>query len=225
MTKEQKNYKLLTLISVYFVVILLVSNIVSTKILDFWFFTFDGWTILFPLSYIFWDILTEVYWYKQSRKIIWMWFWSLFLLSLIVIIVWKLPSASDWPFQKDYENILWLTPRITLASLIAYFAWEFSNSYILAKLKIFTKWKYLWLRTISSTIVWEWIDTILFVLIAFYWVFWNELFLVLIVSNYIFKVWIEVLFTPITYFLVNKIKKVENEDYYDNNTNFNPLKV
>ena len=221
----EKNYKLITLISVLFVSILLISNVVSTKILDLWFFSFDWWTILFPLSYIFWDILTEVYWYKQSRKIIWMWFLCLILMGITIIIVWVLPSASDWWFQKDYENILMFTPRIIIASLIAYFAWEFSNSYILAKLKIKTKGKMLWLRTIWSTIVWEWIDTFIFCIIAFYWVFDNKILLTIIISNYIFKVWVEILFTPITYIVVNKIKKIENEDYYDNNTNFNPIKL
>jgi len=221
---EKNNYKLITLISVLFVTILIISNVVSTKILDLWFFTFDGWTLLFPLSYIIWDILTEVYWYKQSRKIIWMWFWSIILLWVTIIIVWLLPASPDWPYQQDYQNILWLTPRIILASLIAYFAWEFSNSYILAKLKIYTQWKKLWLRIIGSTVVWEFFDTMIFVLVAFYWLFWNEVIIAIIISNYIFKVWIEVLFTPLTYKIIWKIKKIENEDYYDYKTNFNPIK-
>lgn len=221
---EKNNYKLITLISVLFVTILIISNIVSTKILDLWFFTFDGWTILFPLSYIIWDVLTEVYWYKQSRKIIWMWFWSLVLMWITIIIVWLLPPAADWPYQQDYQNILWLTPRIIIASLIAFLAWEFSNSYILAKLKIYTKWKKLWLRTIGSTIIWEFFDTMIFVLVAFYWLFGNDVIIAIIISNYIFKVWVEVLFTPLTYKIISKIKKIENEDYYDYDTDFNPIK-
>jgi len=222
---NKKNYKFLTLITVFFVTILLISNIVSTKIVDLWLFVFDAWTLLFPLSYIFADVLTEVYWYKETRKIIWMWFGSMILLSWIIILVWVLPPASDRPFQADYQNVLWLTPRIVLASLFAYFVWEFSNSYIMAKVKIKMKWKQLWVRTIWSTLVWEFFDTMIFVMIAFYWVFDNELLKTIIISNYVFKVWVEVLFTLLTYLIINKLKKVEQEDYYDYKTDFNPLKI
>lgn len=222
---NQKNFKFLTLITVFFVTVLLISNIVSTKITVIWPFEFDAGTLLFPLSYIFWDILTEVYWYKESRKVIWMWFWSIILLSWIIILVWNLPPSPNRAFQNDYQNVLWLTPRIILWSLVAYFVWEFSNSYILAKIKIKMKWKMLWVRTIWSTLVWEFFDTIIFVLIAFYWVFDNELLITIIISNYVFKVLVEVLFTPLTYLIVNKLKKVEKIDHYDTNTNFNPLKI
>lgn len=221
--KQQKYYKLITIIAVMFVSILLISNIVSTKIVSIWPIVFDGWTILFPLSYIFGDILTEVYGYKQTKKIIWMWFVSMLLMSLTVILVWALPPAADWPFQQDYQNILGFTPRLVLASLIAYIAWVISNSYVLAKLKIKTQWKKLWLRTIGSTLIWEWIDTLIFVTIAFYGVIPYELLIWIIISNYIIKVLIEVLFTPITYYTVGKIKTIENEDYYDTDTDFNPL--
>lgn len=220
-----KSYKFLTLITVFFITVLLISNIVSTKIVDLWWFVFDAWTLLFPLSYIFADVLTEVYGYKETRKVIWMWFWSMILLSSIIILVWYLPPASDRPFQADYQNVLGLTSRIVLASLIAYFVWEFTNSYILAKIKVKMKWKYLWIRTIWSTIVWELFDTMIFVLIAFYWVFDNGLLITIIISNYIFKVWVEVLFTPITYLIVNKLKKAEKVDFYDDKTDFNPLKI
>ncbi len=223
--ERQKNYKYITLISVFFVAVLMISNIVSTKILDLWFFTFDGGTLLFPLSYIFGDILTEVYWYKQSRKIIRMGFGVLILMAITVMIVWQLPAAQDRTFQQDYQHILWLTPRIVLASLVAYFSWEFSNSYILAKLKIRMQGKKLRVRTIWSTIVGEFLDTGIFILIAFYGVFTNDILLAIMISNYIFKVGIEVLFTPLTYLIVNRLKKSECEDYYDYNTNFNPLKI
>lgn len=222
---KQRNYKYLTLITVFFVTVLLISNIVSTKITNIWPFTFDAWTILFPLSYIFGDILTEVYGYKQSRKIIRMWFGAALLMSAIIIIVGLLPSAADRPYQESYQNILWLTPRIVLASLIAYFAWEFSNSYLLAKIKIWMKWKKLWIRTIGSTIVWQLFDTSIFVFIAFAWIFDINLLRIIFVSNYIFKVWIEIIFTPLTYLITHKLKKSEWEDYYDYQTNFNPFKV
>jgi len=221
---EWKNYRFITPLSVFFVVVLIVSNIVSTKLTTIWAFTFDGGTILFPLSYIFGDIITEVYWYKEAKKIIYLWFISALFTSSVIILVWVLPSASDWHFQEAYNQILWLTPRIVLASLIAYFVGEFSNSYILAKIKIWMKGKYLFVRTIGSTIVGEFFDTILFVLIAFYGVFPDNVLLIIIISNYIFKVWVEILFTPLTYLIVNKLKKAENIDFYDKKTNFNPFK-
>lgn len=220
---NEKSYRLLPFITVLFVTVLLVSNIVSTKITSFWWFTFDGGTVLFPLSYILGDVLTEVYGYKQARKIIWYGFFSLFLMSVTIILVWVLPSAPDWTFQNDYQNILGFTPRIVGASLIAFLFWEFSNSYVLAKLKIFTKGKYLWTRTIGSTVVGEGIDSVIFVLVAFYGVFPNPVIFAIIVSNYIFKVWIEVIFTPLTYFVIWKLKKVEQEDVYDTKTNFIPF--
>lgn len=220
-----RNYKFIGLIGILFTSVLLISNIVSTKIIDFWFFSFDWWTILFPLSYIFWDILTEVYWYRETKKIIWSGFLWLLLLWITIIVVWALPPSPDWAFQTDYENILWLTPRIILASICAYLIWEFTNSYILAKMKILTKWTKMYLRFIWSTIIWEFFDTIIFILIAFYWVFDNNLILMLIVSNYIFKVLVEILFLPLTYKITSYLKKKEKEDYYDKKTNFNPFSI
>ena len=221
----QKNYKFITLITVFFVAVLMISNITSTKILDFGPFTFDGWTLLFPLSYIFGDVITEVYGYKQSRKIIWMWFGALLLMSVMIIVVGLLPASKDRAFQADYQHILWFTPRIVMASLIAFLAGEFSNSYILAKIKIQMKGKKLRVRTIGSTLVGEGLDTIIYVVVAFYGVFPTEVLRAIIVSNYIFKVGIEVVFTPLTYLVTNRLKKVEHEDYYDNHTNFNPVKL
>ncbi|MFZ2975378.1 MAG: queuosine precursor transporter [Candidatus Moraniibacteriota bacterium] len=222
---DGKNFKYFDVIMAVFVAVLLISNIASTKILVFWKFTFDGGTLLFPLSYIFGDILTEVYGYKRSRKVIWTGFFCAGLMSLILIIVNILPPASDWPYQEAFNNILGLAPRIVLASLIAYFAGEFSNSYILAKIKIWMAGKKLWIRTILSTLVGELVDTSFFILIAFYGTLPNELLLTIFVSNYIFKCAVEILFTPVTYLAVNFLKKNENEDYYDYDTNFNPFSL
>lgn len=221
----QKNYKYLGAISVFFVSILLISNVASTKIVDFGLFTFDGGTLLFPLSYIFGDILTEVYGYKRSRSIIWLGFFMELLMSVIFIVVGKLPAAAGWNNQAAYDAILGLTPRIVIASLIAYFSGEFSNSFILAKMKIWTGGKWLWTRTIGSTVVGEFVDSTLFILIAFLGVFPNSLLFTLIVSNYIFKTAVEVLFTPATYKVVKFLKREEEEDYYDRDTDFNPFKV
>ena len=219
----QKSYKYLGSISVFFVSVLLISNVASTKIVDFGWFTFDGGTLLFPLSYIFGDILTEVYGYRNSRQVIWLGFFSALMMSVIFIVVGKLPSAPGWNNQAAYDVILGLTPRIVFASLIAYACGEFSNSFILAKMKIWTHGKWLWTRTIGSTIIGEFVDSMLFISIAFFGILPIPLLVTLIISNYIFKTGVEVLFTPITYKIIGFLKKNEQEDYYDINTNFNPL--
>ena len=219
----QKNYKYLGTISVLFVSVLLISNVASTKIIDLKWFTFDGGTLLFPLSYIFGDILTEVYGYRKSRNVIWLGFFMALLMSLVFIVVGVLPAAPDWGNQSAYDLILGLTPRIVFASLVAYTFGEFSNSFILAKMKIWTKGKMLWMRTIGSTLVGELVDSTIFIMIAFFGVLPNSLLLILIISNYIFKTAIEILFTPATYKVVKFLKKREGEDFYDTNTNFNPF--
>jgi len=224
-----KNYKYLLPITAFFITILLVSNITSTKIVDLSFrwipIIFDGGTLLFPLSYIFGDILTEVYGYKQSRKVIWLGFAAAAVMSLCIMAIGALPPASDRPFQADYMNILWYTPRIVVASLIAYRAGEFSNSYILAKMKIRTKGKLFGVRAIGSTIVGQGIDTMLFVLVAFAGTLPRAIIRAIVITNYIFKIWIEVILLPITYRIVQYLKKTEHEDYYDTKTNFNPFLI
>ena len=219
----QKNYKHLGTISVFFVTVLLISNIASSKIVDFGWFTFDGGTLLFPLSYIFDDILTEVYGYKKSRNVIWLGFFSALVMALVFMIVGALPAAPGWNNQAAYDAILGSTPRIVVASLIAFLFGEFSNSFVLAKMKIWTKGKWLWTRTIGSTVVGELLDSTLFILIAFFGVLPGSLLITLIISNYIFKTAVEIVFTPATYAVVNFLKKSEHEDYYDTDTNFNPL--
>ncbi len=218
-----KNYKYLTYITVFFVSVLMISNIVSVKIIDFGLFTFDAGTLLFPLSYIFGDILTEVYGYKKTKEVIWLGFFMAFFMSLVFILVAYLPPASDWTLNEDYKNILGAAPRIVFASLIAYLLGSFSNSIILAKMKIWTNGRKLWARTIGSTLVGELIDSTLFILIAFLGVLPSSLLLTLIISNYIFKSLVEILFTPLTYKVVNFLKKAEGEDYFDKETKFNIL--
>ncbi|MCR4335178.1 MAG: queuosine precursor transporter [archaeon] len=220
----EKETKYFAVITGFFVAVLLISNIASTKILELGFFVFDGGTILFPLAYIFGDILTEVYGYKRARKVIWTGFAAALVMSVVFAIVGMLPSAADWPLQGAYDSILGVVPRIVIASLIAYFAGEFSNSFILAKMKIWSKGKALWKRTIGSTIIGEGIDTSIFVMVAFYGVFPDEVLIAIIISNYIFKVGVEVLFTPITYTIVGFLKKEEGIDVYDTNTDFSPFK-
>jgi uncharacterized integral membrane protein (TIGR00697 family) len=220
----EKSYRYYDKIMALFVAVLIISNIASSKIVKIYLFTFDGGTILFPLSYIFGDILTEVYGYSRSRQVIWMGFFCTALMTLILNIVGILPPAEGWNNQAAYQAILGVTPRIVIASFIAYFSGEFSNSFILAKMKILTKGKWLWTRTIGSTIVGEGVDTILFCMIAFYGFLPNDLLLKVVISNYIFKCGVEVLATPVTYKIVGFLKRSEREDYYDYGTNFNPFR-
>ncbi len=222
-TSSEQHYRWIDLVTAAFVAVLLISNIASTKILQLGPFSFDGGTILFPLAYIFGDILTEVYGYRRSRRVIWTGFFWILAAAGIFTIVDILPPADGWELQDSFHVILGQTPRIVVASLIAYFAGEFSNSFTLAKIKILTKGKLLWLRTIGSTLVGESIDTFLFLAIAFWGVLPPALLLAVLISNFVFKVGIEIVFTPLTYRAVNWLKRVENEDYFDTHTNFNPF--
>jgi len=223
---EQKHaFRYFDLVMALFVAVLIISNVASSKIVDLGPFTFDGGTILFPISYIFGDILTEVYGYKRSRRVIWAGFGCAALTAITLGIVGVLPAAAGWEHQDAYMAILGQTPRIVIASLIAYFAGEFSNSFILAKMKVWTRGRFLWSRTIGSTLVGEGVDTLLFVSIAFAGALPAELLLSIIISNYLFKCGIEALATPLTYRLVRFLKQVEGEDYYDTDTNFNPFKL
>ena len=158
---------------------------------------------------------------------IWLGFAMALLMGLVFIVVGALPASEGWEGQEAYMAILGWTPRIVIASVIAYFAGEFSNSYILAKVKIWMKGRRLWVRTIGSTLVGEGIDTVLFVLIAFVGASWAtpDLLIAIIISNYIFKVGVEVLFTPVTYAIVGFLKKSEGVDVYDKDTNFNPFRL
>jgi uncharacterized integral membrane protein (TIGR00697 family) len=234
----QKCYKYYDLIAVLFVVVLLISNIVSAaKIVDWGLdiaglpLVFDAGTLLFPLSYIFGDILTEVYGYKHSRRVIWFGFFSAGLMAFTFWLVGLMPGEAAWQEyagQTAYDAILGgvATGGIVIASLAAYWAGEFSNSVVLAKLKVATAGRFLWLRTIGSTLIGQGIDTVIFVVVASaFGVFPWAIALSLITANYIFKVTIEVLFTPLTYLIVGYLKKVENEDHYDRDTNFNPFSL
>jgi hypothetical protein len=233
-----KSYKYYDLIMALFVTVLLVSNIASAaKIIDWGTeifglrLAFDAGTLLFPISYIFGDILTEVYGYKRARRVIWSGFAAAGLMVVTFWLVGLMPGEQEWEGyagQSAYDAILGgvASGGIVIASLSAYFAGEFSNSFILAKLKVATQGRWLWLRTIGSTLVGEGIDTVIFIVIAtLFGVFPWSIALSLIVANYIFKVAIEVIFTPVTYALVGLLKQTEQEDYYDRNTDFNPFSL
>ncbi|GIK64075.1 MAG: transporter [Chloroflexota bacterium] len=233
------QYRYYDLVMATFVTVLLLSNLLSSaKIIDIGLgsvgslsFIFDAGTIVFPISYIFGDILTEVYGYKRSRRVIWMGFGASILMAFCVWIVGLLPGEAYWTEstgQSAYDAILSGIPNLIVASLSAYFAGEFLNSFVLAKLKVATEGRYLWMRTIGSTLIGEGADSIIFVGIATLLGtpgFVAEIMLSLIATNYILKVSIEAAMTPITYKVVNTLKRVENEDYYDRDTNFNPFKL
>ncbi|MFS8783495.1 queuosine precursor transporter [Synechococcus sp. R6-6] len=219
----ERAYRHLDAVTALFVAVLLISNIASTKIVLLGPFTFDGGTILFPLSYIFGDILTEVYGYARSRRVIWLGFLSAALMSVTFMIVGSLPAAPDWPYQEAYDQILGLTPRLVLASLIAYWGGSFANAYVLARMKVWTRGRWLWTRTIGSTLVGQAVDTGLFVTLAFWGVFPGLGSLIL--SNYVFKCAVEVAFTPLTYAITGWLKQQEQEDYFDVATDFNPFRL
>lgn len=220
---ENKNSNLFLYIAICFVAILLISNTVAVKIIQVGPLFLTGATFIFPISYIFGDILTEVYGYKASRKIIWAGFLALILMSFFYWLVQILPSAPFWNNQKAYELILGAVPRIVLGSVVGYFFGEFSNSYVMSKMKILTNGKHLWTRTVGSTIVGEAVDSILFVSISFLGIIPLNGLISMILSIYIIKVVYEVLITPFTYIFVRKLKSIEGIDVYDQGVNYNPF--
>lgn len=233
---EMKRYRYLDWIMAVFITVLILSNIASSaKIVDWGVrllsvpMAFDAGTLLFPVSYIFGDILTEVYGYRASRRVIWTGFACLALSAGILHLVGRMPGEAQWQgYAGDaaYQAILggMSSGGIVLASLAGYWSGEFSNSYVLAKLKLLTQGRWLWMRTIGSTIIGELVDTAVFVSLAMlFGVFPWSLFLTLTVTNYLFKVGVEILMTPLTYLLVRLLKRSEGEDFYDRNTRFTPF--
>ncbi len=222
---EGRVYRFYDLVMAAFVAVLMISNIASAKILILGPFTFDGGTILFPLSYIFGDVLTEVYGYARARRVIWAGFGATALMAAVLAIVGALPADPSWGQQPAYDAILGVTPRIVAGSLVAFWAGSFANAWVLARLKVRTRGRWLWLRTVASTLVGEGLDTVLFVLLAFYGVLPDALLPTIITSNYVFKVGMEAIMTPVTYWVIDGLKRLENEDYYDRETNFTPFRL
>jgi uncharacterized integral membrane protein (TIGR00697 family) len=221
-----RAYKYYDLVMAAFVTILICSNIIgAAKIAQFGDFKFGAGVLFFPLSYVFGDILTEVYGYARARRVVWAGFSALIFMSAMSAIVLWLPPADGWPNQRAYEDVFGATPRIVFASLIAYFAGEFCNSYVLAKMKIWTEGRMLWGRTIGSTIVGEFVDSLIFYPVAFLGKWPLSLLITVLFTNYLLKVGWEVAVTPFTYKVVSFLKKAEHEDYYDRNTNFTPFSL
>ena len=226
-----KTYRYLDIIIGVFVAVLLISNLASSaKIVVIGPFVYDGGTLLFPLSYIFGDVLTEVYGYRVSRRIIWIGFATMFLMAVVMAVVGALPGNADWLGpngfgQQAYDKILGSTPRIVAGSLVAFWAGSFLNNFILARFKVITQGRWLWARTIGSTLVGEGVDTLIFCLIAFLGTLPNDVLGSIVWSNYVFKVGLEVVLTPVTYLVVAWLKRAEGVDTYDRDTDFNPFRV
>lgn len=222
----RKKYKYYDLIMAAFVTVLLCSNIIGAeKVVSLFGFTFGAGILFFPISYFFNDVLTEVYGYARSRKVVWAGFAGLGFASFMSFVVVALPPAQGWIHQDAYEVVFGQTTRIVIASLTAFFCGEFANSFVLAKMKVFTEGKFLWMRTIGSTIAGEAVDSIIFYPIAFYGFWPNDLLIKVMITNYVLKVTWEVVATPITYKVVNFLKRKENEDYFDKDTNFTPFSI
>ncbi|MCX7176085.1 MAG: queuosine precursor transporter [Proteobacteria bacterium] len=231
---EQRHYKYYDFVMAAFVCVLLCSNLIGAAKaaqVDLPFFgtvIFSGGVLFFPISYIFGDILTEVYGYGRDRRVVWAGFAALAFASFMSTVVMALPPAAD-DFNRDYQAhldaVFGNTPRIVAGSMLAFWCGSFANSYVLAKMKIATQGKWLWSRTIGSTIIGELVDSGLFYVIAFYGIWPTAQIIQVAIAQYALKTGWEVVMTPVTYKLVNFLKRKEHEDWYDRNTDFNPFRI
>jgi uncharacterized integral membrane protein (TIGR00697 family) len=231
MSTAQRSYRYFDFVMAAFVTVLVCSNLIGpAKIAQINLplvgtLTFGAGVMFFPISYVFGDVLTEVYGYARARRVIWAGFAGLGFASFMATLVVALPPAPFWEHQRAYEIAFGAAWRVAASSMIAYFCGEFVNSYVLAKMKILTQGKWLWTRTIGSTIFGEAVDSMIFYPLAFWsaGVIPNEQLPSIMLAQFIGKVGVEVVFTPVTYKVVAFLKRVEHEDYYDRRTNFNPF--
>lgn len=207
-----------------FLTCLLLSNIIAGKIVMFLGLTLPAAVILFPITYIVGDVLTEVYGYHRARLVIWIGFLACFLMTAVFWIALRLPYPAFWQNQSAYQSVLGFTPRLVLASLVAYLFGEFANAMILSKLKLLCAGRWLWLRTIGSTLVGQALDTGVFIIAAFTGVVPGPVLMGMLIGQYLWKVGYEVLATPLTYLAVGWVKRREGVDVYDYGVNYNPLK-
>jgi uncharacterized integral membrane protein (TIGR00697 family) len=208
-----------------FVTCLITANITAVKLVNLFGLTLPAAVIIFPISYIFGDVLTEVYGYAQARRVIWLGF---FCNLLAVVAIWVgqlLPPASFWDAQAAYERILGFTPRLLAASFLAYLVGEFANSFVLARLKVVTNGRWLWVRTISSTLVGQGLDSLVFISLAYIGTTPPGVLVRIIIPQWLFKVSYEALATPLTYVIVNRLKAVEGLDVFDRETDFSPIRL
>jgi len=224
----RRAYRYYDLVMAAFVTVLLCANVIgAAKVAQIGGFTFGAGVLFFPISYVFGDVLTEVYGYARARKVVWAGFGALAFASFMSWAILAFPPAPGWHDQAAYQTVFGATPRIVFASLVAYFSGEFCNSYVLAKMKLATDGRRLWTRTIGSTIVGEAVDSAIFYPVAFWaapgWS--NELVVRVMVANYALKVLWEVVMTPLTYRVVNFLKRAEGEDFFDRTTSFTPFSL
>ena len=230
---ERRTYRYYDLVMVGFVTVLVCSNLVGpAKIAQLDLpvvgaFVFGAGVLFFPISYVFGDILTEVYGYARSRRVIWAGFAALAFASLMAWVVVELPPAPFWKNQAAYETAFGSTWRIAIASLVAFVCGEFVNSYVLARMKVVTQGRWLWTRTIGSTIFGEGVDSLLFYPLAFYGtgIIPDDKLPLVMLAQFFAKVGVEVLLTPVTYKVVGWLKRAEQEDFYDRDTDFNPFRI
>ena len=231
---QRSSYRFFPLVTAVFVTTLVISNIIAVKLVSIFGLVLPAAVILFPVAYIFGDILTEVYGYARARQVIWTGFFCNLLAVIAIWIAGLLPAASFWtagPFdtpqtaQAAYQAILGFSARLLGASFAAYLVGEFLNAYVLAKLKVRTAGRFLWVRTIGSTLVGEGADSAIFISLAFWGILPGTAILTAILSQWLFKVTYEALATPFTYLVVNTLKRLEQEDYYDRDTDFNPISL
>lgn len=206
-----------------FVASLLTANIIAVKLIQLGSWVLPAGVVIFPVSYILGDVLTEVYGYRWARRAIWLGFLGNLIAVIAIGLAGRLPAPVFWQNQGAYDAILGFTPRLLLASFCAYLVGEFANSTLLAKMKLWTQGRHLWARTISSTIVGQGLDSLVFILIAFGGLMAGPMLVTAILSQWLFKSLYEVLATPLTYLVVNRLKRVEGIDAYDAETNFTPF--
>lgn len=223
MERPRHNYRFLDFFITVFVVVLLISNLVGSKICAVGPFRISGAQLLFPLTYIFGDIFTEVYGYSGARRAIWMGFFASALMAAFGMLVVWLPPAPDWNGQAAFETVFGFVPRMVAASLVAYWAGEFANSFVMAKMKVWSSGKHLWMRTIGSTVVGQLVDSVVIMTLAFAGRESLATIGNLIFSGYVGKVLYEAAMTPVTYAVVNRLKHAEGVDVYDVSTNFSPF--
>jgi len=220
----RRAYRYFDFVMAAFVTVLLCSNLIGVgKVCQIAGYSVGAGVFFFPISYIFGDILTEVYGYARTRRVIWAGFAALFFASLMSQAVIALPPAPDWPHQAAYALVYGSTPRIVAASLAAFWAGDFVNSFVLAKMKLKTEGRFLWMRTIGSTVVGQAIDSAIFYPLAFWGDWPPQLVVAVMISNCFVKIGVEALMTPVTYLVVGFLKRAEHEDFYDRGTDFNPF--